>query len=73
MSTRLIREELHEYINKADTRLLNLIYAMVQADLPEDSFITPEERIELDKRIARHEKGESESYSWEEVKSRFSK
>ena len=38
MGTAQIRELLHEYINKADERQINLMYAMVQADLKEDDY-----------------------------------
>jgi len=32
MGVAQIREELHEFINKADERILNLIYGMMKAD-----------------------------------------
>jgi hypothetical protein len=33
MSTAKMREHLHEYINQADNRMLNLIFSMFQADI----------------------------------------
>jgi hypothetical protein len=38
MGAAQIRELLHEYINKADDRFINLMYAMVQADMKEDDY-----------------------------------
>ncbi len=35
MGSHQIRELLHKYINKADERLINLMHAMVQADMDE--------------------------------------
>ena len=67
MSTVTIREELQEYLKKADERFLKLVYGMMQADKSED-LLNEAERVELDRRVARHKKGESKSYSWQEVK-----
>lgn len=70
MSTVTIRKELQEYLNNADERFIKLVYGMMQAD-KSSSLLSEAERKELDKRIARHKKGESKSYSWEEVKARL--
>ena len=70
MSTMTIRKELQEYLNNADERFLNLVYGMMQAD-KFSGLLSEAEREELDKRITRHNKGESKSYSWEEVKTRL--
>jgi len=67
MSTITIRKELQEYLKNADERFLKLVYGMMQAD-KSSSLLSEAEREELDKRIARHKKGESKSYNWEEVK-----
>lgn len=72
MGTAQIRELLHEYINKADERLLNLMYAMVQADMKEDDYeLTATDKKILDERIAAHEANPSSGSSWEEVKARI--
>ncbi len=66
-----MREELHEYIDNADDRLINLMYAMVQADMKEaDHQLTAENKKILDSRLAAHEANPSSGASWEEVKSR---
>jgi hypothetical protein len=39
MGAAQIREELHEFINHADERILNLIYAMMKADVRHDEAL----------------------------------
>ena len=36
MGTTQIREELHQFINHADERILRLIYGMMKADVDEE-------------------------------------
>jgi putative addiction module component (TIGR02574 family) len=72
MGTTQLREELHEFINKADERLLNLLYAMVQADMKEDDYeLSAAHKKILDERLAAHESNPKSGSSWEEVKSRI--
>ena len=71
MGAAQIREELHQFINQADERVLNLIYGMMKAD--SESLLTEEQQEDLDKRIARHKKGESKSYSWSEARTQIEK
>jgi putative addiction module component (TIGR02574 family) len=40
-------------------------------DSEEDGGLTKEQEQELNRRIERHERGESKSYSWEELKARL--
>jgi len=72
MGTPQIRELLHDYINKADERLINLMYAMVQADMKEDDYeLSATHKKILDERLAAHEDNPSSGSSWEEVKTRI--
>lgn len=71
MGAAQIREELHQFINQADERVLNLIYGMMKAD--SESHLSEEQQEDLDKRIARHKKGESKSYSWSEARTQIEK
>lgn len=72
MGTHQIRELLHEYINKADERLINLMYAMVQADMNEDDYeLSATHKKILDERIAGHEANPASGSSWSEVKTRI--
>jgi putative addiction module component (TIGR02574 family) len=72
MGTHQIRELLHEYINNADERLINLMYAMVQADMNEDDYeLNATHKKILDERIAAHEANPASGSSWNEVKARI--
>lgn len=70
MGASQIREELHEFINRADERILNLIYGMMKAD---KEVLTSDQQADLEDRVARHKKGESKSYSWSEARSQIEK
>jgi len=72
MGAAQIREELHQFIDNADERVLNLIYGMMKADTGKD-ILTKEQQEDLDNRIDRHKKGESESYSWSEAREQIVK
>ena len=71
MSTAIIREEIRQYIEQADDRFLHLVYAMIQADQNEEVNLTQEQWAELDRRMERHKKGESQSFTWKEVKDKL--
>ena len=72
MGTSQIRELLHEYINKADERFINLMYALVQADMSEEDYELSESHKKiLDERLAAHESNPSSGSNWEEVKGRI--
>jgi len=72
MGTAQIRELLHEYINQADERLINLMYAMVQANLKEEDYgLSEAHKKVLDERLAAYQTDPSEGSSWEEVKNRI--
>jgi hypothetical protein len=66
-----IREQLHHFIEHADERMLNLMYGMMKAD--SGGILNPEQQEDLEKRIARHKKGESKSYSWAEARAQIEK
>lgn len=71
MGAAQIREELHQFINRADERILNLMYGMMKAD--SEKVLTAEQQEDLDKRIASHKKGESKSYSRSEARAQIEK
>lgn len=72
METSQIRELLHDYINKADERFINLMYALVQADMNEEDYELSESHKKiLDERLAAHKSNPSSGSSWEEVKGRI--
>jgi len=66
MSTIELKEELQQYIDKADDRLLNIILAILEADSKNDKRVSIEQyNIELDEAEARIEAGEY--YTQDEV------
>lgn len=74
MNTIQLREELHEFINKADDRLLNLMYALIRADIKEEQYELSEAQKQLlEERLAAHEANPTSGSTWEEVKARIQK
>lgn len=49
-----MREELHQFINHADDRILNLLYGMMKADMQKDEAL----EISIDKGLEQSKKGE---------------
>ena len=72
MGAAQIREELHQFINRADERVLNLMYGMMKADSEEGDFTLSEAHKQLlDERLAEHKASPKEGSSWDEVKTRI--
>ncbi len=72
MSTASIREELHEYINNADDRFIQLVYGMMQADMTEKDFeLSEAHRKILDERLEAHQSSPQSGSKWSDVKSRI--
>ncbi|MEQ8712061.1 MAG: addiction module protein [Cyclobacteriaceae bacterium] len=72
MSATEIREELHQLIDQADDRLVNLMYAMIHADLTEQDYQMSSAHKEiLDQRISAHEREPASGSNWEEAKARI--
>ncbi|WMJ75522.1 addiction module protein [Cytophagaceae bacterium ABcell3] len=69
-----IREELHKIIEQVeDEKILQAVHTILEKEVKETvGFdLTEEQKTELDKRIERHKKGESKSYTWEEAKQKI--
>ena len=75
MGTTEMREELHQFINQADERILRLIYGMMKADVDDegDYLLTEAHKQILDERLAAHESAPDEGSTWEQVKGRIKK
>jgi putative addiction module component, TIGR02574 family len=72
MSTEEVKEYILSHIDDLDEKYLVDIYAMMSWYLENNDFeLSKEQKKELDRRIARHERGESKSYTWDEVKARI--
>jgi predicted transcriptional regulator len=54
MGAAQIREELHQFINHADERILNLMYGMMKADIRKDEAL----EASIDKALEQSKKGE---------------
>ena len=54
MGAARIREELHQFINHADERILNLMYGMMKADMRKDEAL----EASIDKGLEQSKKGE---------------
>jgi len=74
-STLEIRKRIHEFIDIADERILRIINGIIDIEEQEDNYpAVPDwyyEKLEIERE--KHLKGETESYSWEEVKQRLIK
>ncbi len=73
MSSTELRQELHEYIDNADDRLINLMYALVQADMKESNYQLTDEHMQvLDQRLKKHVENPDSGSNWKEAKARIS-
>jgi hypothetical protein len=71
MDVKSIREQLHQYVEKGDEKLLRLMYVLPKEYNDEDDFAYEftEEDIKLfDERRAKRSSGQSKTYSWQEAK-----
>jgi putative addiction module component (TIGR02574 family) len=73
MNTSRHRDELREYIDKADDRFIHLVYGMMQADMEEGYELSEAHKKILDERLAEHQKSPQSGSSWKDVKSRIEK
>ncbi|MEN4759286.1 addiction module family protein [Chryseobacterium sp. C39-AII1] len=74
-STVDIRKRIHEFIDIADERILRIINGIIDVEEQEDNYpAVPDwyyEKLELERE--KYLKGETPSYTWEEVKQRLMK
>ena len=70
MATIDLRNTVKEYINTADIRLLKMMKALAESYQNDEQELTlSEEQYQMiDKRREAHLKGESKSFTWEQVK-----
>ena len=74
MSTPGIRQELHQYIDSADEKVLQILYTLFieENKLTEQDFeLTPEQKKILDERLEVLEKNPEDGSPWKEVKQRI--
>ena len=70
MTSTDLRNTVKEYINSADVRLLKMIKALVESYEQDEQEVTlsKEQYQMMDKRREAHLKGESKSFTWNQVK-----
>ena len=72
MSTAEIKKHLSSIINNSDDeRLLRIVYAVVTSYETNDAELSSEQLEELAKRIKQRKKGNTTSYTWEEVQAKL--
>lgn len=75
MSSTQIREKLHQFIEQADDRLLNMVFAMMEADLGNEIELDPSIEKEMKSRALKSEQDikEGKVYTIEEAEARLNK
>ncbi len=70
MATLDLRNTVKQYVNTADIRLLKMIKALAESyqNDEQELTLTKEQYQLIDKRREAHFKGESKSFTWEQVK-----
>ena len=63
-----LRNLISEYVSTADERLLKIVKAVMESYHEDELTLTEDQYKILDQRRERHLKGESTSFTWEEVK-----
>ena len=71
METALLRAEIHEYVDHADERFLNLVYGMIKADHIDYEMSEEEIRV-IEDRLNEYKKNPESGKSWKEVKGKLS-
>ena len=71
METTDIKNKLHHYVDKGDSKLLNLMYVLAKEYNNEDDFeyeFSEEEIKFFEQRKAKRESGESTTFTWDKAK-----
>jgi hypothetical protein len=70
MNTVEKRDYIHNYLYRVDDKNIDEMFKKVQSLVEKDITLTLAQEQEVEKRVMRHKKGESKSFSWSEVKTR---
>lgn len=65
-----LRKKVLAYINSADDKLLRMIEALAETYQSEDE-LTIAQKNELDNRLERYARGETQFFTWEEVEAKL--
>ena len=66
-----VRKKIHEFVDKADNRMLRMLEAIVDAEEEYESSVPESFYKVLDKEREQHLNEASPSYGWKEVKERL--
>lgn len=69
-----LRKETKKFIDRADERVLRMVYAMLEADARLDTtdvYLSKEQETILNEQVALYEKGEMKFSSWDDAKQRI--
>jgi len=67
MNSLTLRKKLHNYIDSVEQDKLEAIYTILKNDMVEDSFLTLDQKKELDLRLEEYMLGKGKNYSWNEA------
>jgi len=73
MTTTVVREKLHDYINHADDKKLKARYTLLESEIDADDAIDEKMMKELDKRWDNYSSGKSKTYTLEESMKKIKK
>jgi len=72
MNTAIIRQQLHNYLEKADDEKINALYTIIEKDIKENEFEYPDDlKDKLDKRYLEYRNGSVEMITPAESKKRI--
>ena len=72
MTTSSIRKKVHQYVDEAESNVLEAIYNMLKIYVDDDgkSLMSKTQKVEINKRAREYREGKLKTASWEEVKKR---
>jgi len=70
MEPRQIKEELYQYIETGDQKLLKMLHAVAKEYATDDVEVSEMQLHELDRRLEKYANGEMNFSSWDDVKER---
>ena len=73
MSTDILREKLHRYIERADQKKVKAFYNILESEILQEESDDDDQLKELNKRTSDFESGKVVGYTWAEVKQRARK
>ena len=73
MGAAQIKEELYQFIESGDPKLIKMLYAVAKEYSSDDYELSDAYKVELDRRLEKYEADEMNFSSWDSVKDRIRK